>query len=240
VVILFQVFSNNSVISSFEHDLGGVKVSDRSTIKRKPERGVEERSELYSVLDEGLVAHVGIICEEEDRSYPLVIPMFYARKEDHLLLHGSVASRLLRETKKGIEVCVEVTLLDGLVLARAAVNISMNYRSVVIFGNAQEIIDHEEKAEALDAIVEHGIPGRMQDVRANTEKEVKATTVLSLPLEEYSMKVRTGPPIDDFGDFTSPAWAGVIPLGISVGKPEPELSGGERELPSYISNWRRG
>ena len=104
----------------------------------------------------------------------------------------------------------------------------------------REIIDHEEKAEALDAIVEHGIPGRMQDVRANTEKEVKATTVLSLPLEEYSMKVRTGPPIDDFGDFTSPAWAGVIPLGISVGEPEPELSGGERELPSYISNWRRG
>ncbi len=156
------------------------------------------------------------------------------------MLHGSVASRLLRQIKKGVEVCVEVTLLDAIVLARAAVNISMNYRSVVIFGNAQEIVDHEKKAEALDLLVEHGIPGRMKDVRANTEKEVKATTVLTLSLEEYSMKARTGPPIDDFGDFTSPAWAGVIPLGVSVGEPEPELSGGERSIPSYVSNWRRG
>ncbi|HJP15764.1 MAG TPA: pyridoxamine 5'-phosphate oxidase family protein [Acidimicrobiales bacterium] len=215
-------------------------MSDRSTIKRKPERGVDEKSELYAVLDEGLVAHVGIICEDEGRSYPLVIPMFYARQDDQLLLHGSVASRLLRQIKKGVEVCVEVTLLDAIVLARAAVNISMNYRSVVIFGNAQEIVDHEKKAEALDLLVEHGIPGRMKDVRANTEKEVKATTVLTLSLEEYSMKARTGPPIDDFGDFTSPAWAGVIPLGVSVGEPEPELSGGERSIPSYVSNWRRG
>ncbi len=215
-------------------------MSDRSTIKRKPERGVDEKSELYAVLDEGLVAHVGIICEDEGRSYPLVIPMFYARQDDQLLLHGSVASRLLRQIKKGVEVCVEVTLLDAIVLARAAVNISMNYRSVVIFGNAQEIVDHEKKAEALDLLVEHGIPGRMKDVRANTEKEVKATTVLTLSLEEYSMKARTGPPIDDFGDFISPAWAGVIPLGVSVGEPEPELSGGERSIPSYVSNWRRG
>ena len=214
-------------------------MSNRSNIKRKPERGVEEKSELYAVLDEGLVAHVGIICEDEGKSYPLVIPMFYARQDDQLLLHGSVASRLLRQVKKGIEVCVEITLLDGLVLARAAINISMNYRSVVIFGKAQEIVDYEKKVEALDLLVEHGIPGRMKDVRENTEKEVKATIVLTLPLEEYSMKVRSGPPIDDFGDFTSPAWAGVIPLGISVGEPEPELSGGERETPPYVSNWRR-
>ena len=215
-------------------------MSDRSTIKRKPERGIQEKSELYKVLDEGLVAHVGIICEEEGKTYPLVIPMFYARQEDQLLLHGSAASRLLRDIKKGIEVCVEITLLDGIVLARAAVNISMNYRSVVIFGKAQEIVDYEKKVEALDLVVEHGIPGRMKDVRENTEKEVKATTVLELPLDEYSMKVRTGPPIDDFGDFTSPAWAGVIPLGVLVGEPEPETSGGERSIPPYVSSWKRG
>src|SRR6185503_18099589 len=178
-----------SIMSSFLQ-------TERTTLKRLPARGVYDRALVYQILDEGFICHVGFAVEGR----PYVIPTGYARANDKLYIHGSQASRMLRTLKSGIDVCVSVTLLDGLVLARSAFNHSMNYRSVVVFGEAV-VVDEAEKLAALLAFSEHVIAGRWADVRQPTEQELKATTVLALPLKEVSAKVRSGPPIDDEDDY---------------------------------------
>ena len=171
---------------------------------------------------------------------PLVIPTGYGRIGDHLYIHGSQASRMLRTLKTGIAACVTVTLVDGLVLARSAFHHSINYRSVVIFGNAKLVDDAQEKLAALLAFSEHVIRGRWDDVREPTEQELKATTVLVLPLKEVSAKVRTGPPIDDEADYELPVWAGVIPLRVVAGEPipDPRLPN-EIGPPEYVLEYER-
>jgi uncharacterized protein len=192
--------------------------TERTILKRLPRRGVYNRELVYRILDEGFICHVGFAVDNR----PVVIPTGYARVNDQLFIHGSQASRMLRTLADGIDVCVTVTLLDGLVLARSAFNHSMNYRSVVIFGRAAMIEEREARLAALHAFSEHVIRGRWDEVREPTEQELKATTVLSLPLEEVSAKVRTGPPIDDEEDYESLVWAGVIPLRLVAGQPVPD------------------
>ncbi|MEP6741325.1 MAG: pyridoxamine 5'-phosphate oxidase family protein [bacterium] len=192
--------------------------TERTTLKRLPKRGVYDCQLVYAILDEGFICHVGFIADEK----PVVIPTGYARVDDGLYIHGSQASRMLRTLKTGIDVCVTVTLLDGLVLARSAFHHSMNYRSVVIFGKASEIEEPTAKLAALRALSEHMIPGRWDEVRQPNEQELKATTVLSLKLEEVSAKVRTGPPLDDEEDYSLNVWAGVLPLKLVVEEPVPD------------------
>jgi len=189
--------------------------TERTTLKRLPKRGVFDRDLVYQILDEGFICHVSFAVDGQ----PFVIPTGYARVGDELYIHGSQVSRMLRTLSSGIEVCVAVTLVDGLVLARSAFHHSVNYRSVVIFGRAALVAEREAKLAALFAFSEHVIPGRWDDVRQPTEQELKATTVLSLPLKEASAKVRTGPPIDDEEDYALPVWAGVLPLKLVAGAP---------------------
>lgn len=210
--------------------------TDRTTLKRLPKRGVYERELVYQILDEGFICHVGFVVEQQ----PFVIPTGYARLEDELFIHGSQASRMLRTLKAGVDVCVTVTLVDGLVLARSAFHHSLNYRSVVVFGNAKPVEDEERKMAALKAFSEHVIKGRWDDVRWPTEQEMKATTVLALPLTEASAKVRTGPPLDDEEDYELSVWAGVVPLTLSAGEPiaDPRLPKGIA-TPEYAIKYRR-
>jgi len=187
----------------------------RTTLKRLPYRGSYDRELIDQILDEGFVCHVGFAVGGQ----PFVIPTGYARVGDKLFIHGSQASRMLRTLGKGIDVCLTVTLIDGLVLARSAFHHSMNYRSVVVFGRATAIDDPEEKISALRALSEHMIPGRWDDVREPNERELQLTTVLSLSLDEASAKVRTGPPLDDDEDYELSVWAGVVPLRMVAGTP---------------------
>lgn len=180
----------------------------RTTLKRLPQRGAFDRATVYQILDEAFICHVGFVVDGQ----PFVIPTGYGRVGDKLYIHGSAASRMLRSVAKGVPVCVTVTLLDGLVLARSAFHHSVNYRSVVILGTATLIEDADEKMAALHAITEHIVPGRWAEVREPNEQELKATSVLALPLIEVSAKVRTGPPKDDEEDMTWPVWAGELPL----------------------------
>lgn len=209
---------------------------ERTVLKRHPERGSYDRDEIYRILDEGLVCHVGFVVEGQ----PFVIPTAYARTGDKLVIHGSVASRMLRALKEGIEACITVTILDGIVLARSAFHHSMNYRSVVIFGKARPITEPAEKMARLEALVEFIVPGRRADARGPSEKEVKATEVLEFPIDEASAKVRTGPPKDDLEDMELPAWAGVIPLTLtaSTPRPAPDLAAGI-EVPDYATRYAR-
>ena len=210
--------------------------TERTTLKRLPARGVYNRELVYQILDEGFICHAGFAVAGR----PFVIPTGYARANDQLYIHGSQASRMLRTLKSGLDVCVTVTLLDGLVLARSAFHHSMNYRSVVVFGQAV-LVDESEKLAALLAFSEHVIAGRWADVRQPTEQELKATTVLALPLDEVSAKVRTGPPLDDEEDYELPVWAGVIPLGLVVSGapiPDPRLKLGV-EPPRYAIDYKR-
>ena len=208
----------------------------RTALKRLPQRGSFDREEINKILDEGFICHVGFNVDGQ----PFVIPTGYARVGDSLIIHGSQASRMLRTLEQGIEVCVTVTLLDGLVLARSAFHHSMNYRSVVVFGRATKIEDRAEKLAALRALSEHMIPGRWDDVRGPNESEFRQTTVLSLPLTEASAKVRTGPPLDDEEDYALPIWAGVIPLKIDAEPPisDPKLPKGILP-PAYATRYRR-
>lgn len=192
--------------------------TDRTTLKRLPARGFYDHELVFSILDEGFICHVGFAVEGR----PVVIPTGYARVGEKLYVHGSQASRMLRTLKNGVDACVTVTLVDGLVLARSAFHHSINYRSVVIFGQAQVVNVPEEKLAALVTFSEHVIRGRWDDVREPTEQELKATTVLSLELSEVSAKVRTGPPLDDEEDYQLPIWAGVIPLRLVAGEPIPD------------------
>jgi uncharacterized protein len=180
----------------------------RTRVVRESERGVYDRDVACEILDEGFICQVGFVADGQ----PFVIPTSYGRKDNNLYIHGSAASRMLRRLDAGVPVCVTVTLLDGLVLARSVFNHSMNYRSVVVLGTATLVSDAKEKLVALRTLSEHIIPGRWTDARQPNEKELKATSVLRLPLEEFSCKVRTGPPIDDEEDYGFPTWAGVVPL----------------------------
>ena len=192
--------------------------TNRNTLKRLPKRGVYERKLVYPILDEAFICHVGFAVDGQ----PFVIPTGYARVDDRVYIHGSQISRMLRTLAGGIDVCVTVTLLDGLVLARSAFHHSINYRSVVIFGHASMVDDRDAKLAALRAFSEHVIPGRWDEARQPTQQELKATAVLTLPLEEASAKVRTGPPIDDEEDYALPIWAGVLPLRLVAGAPVPD------------------
>jgi uncharacterized protein len=210
--------------------------TERTTLKRLPLRGVYDRELIYSILDEGFICHVGFVVEGR----PYVIPTGYARSRDKLYIHGSQASRMLRTLKTGIDVCVTVTLVDGLVLARSAFNHSMNYRSAVVFGRALQVEAADEKLAALRVFSDHVISGRWEDVRQPTEQELKATTVLALPLEEVSAKVRIGPPLDDEEDYALPMWAGVIPMSLVAGRPIPDpRMGGDSKLPGYAADYKR-
>ncbi len=182
----------------------------RTRVVREPQRAVYDRSVVYQILDEGFICHVGFTVEGQ----PYVIPTSYARNNDLLYVHGSAASRMLRHAASGVPVCVTVTLLDGLVLARSIFNQSMNYRSVVVLGTAALVEDRAEKLAALQALSEHILPGRWKDTRQPNEKELKATSVLQLPIEEFSAKVRQGPVIDDEEDYSFRTWAGIIPLSM--------------------------
>jgi len=210
--------------------------TQRTTLRRLPKRGVYDRELVYRILDEGFICHVSFAVDGQ----PFVTPTGYARVDDQLFIHGSQMSRMLRTLAQGVDVCVAVTLIDGLVLARSAFHHSMNYRSVVVFGRAAMVEEREAKLAALFAFSEQVIPGRWNDVREPTEQELKATTVLSLPLVEVSAKVRTGPPLDDDEDYALNVWAGVLPLKLVAGDPlnDPRLPHGI-EPPAYTIKYRR-
>jgi len=204
---------------------GSFARTERTTLRRLPKRGSFERETVYDILDEGFVCHVAFVSGD---GRPVVIPTAYGRVGDKLYLHGARASRMLKTLGAGADVCVNVTLVDGLVLARSAFHHSINYRSVVVFGRAQVVESDEEKMSALLAFTEHVVPGRWDEVREPTKQELDSTLVLSLPLEEASAKVRTGPPVDDEEDYSLPVWAGVLPLRVSAGRavPDPRLDEG--------------
>ena len=210
--------------------------TERTTLKRLPTRAEYDRAPVYEILDEAFICHVGFVVDGQ----PFVIPTGYARMGDCLYIHGSAASRMLRALGQGIEVCVTVTLLDGLVLARSAFHHSVNYRSVVVFGRATVVEEAEEKMEALRAFTEHVVPGRWAEVRWPNETEMKATTVLALPLAEASAKIRTGPPIDDEEDHEINVWAGVLPLRLVADDAikDDRLRSGI-SLPDYVRQYRR-
>src|SRR5687767_11979783 len=189
--------------------------TDRTTVKRLASRGVYDRDTVYEILDEALICHAGFVVDGK----PVVIPTIHWRQDDTLYLHGSAASRMLRSLRDGVEACVTVTLVDGLVIARSAFHHSMNYRSAVIFGTAREVTDRAEKLIALDALVEHVLRGRSSESRPPNEKELRQTMVLALPIEEASAKVRTGGPVDDDEDYALPLWAGVVPISLAYGEP---------------------
>jgi nitroimidazol reductase NimA-like FMN-containing flavoprotein (pyridoxamine 5'-phosphate oxidase superfamily) len=220
--------------------------SARTRLVREADRAVYDRAAAYKILDEGFICHVGFVVDGQ----PFVIPTGYGRVGDNLYIHGSAASRMLRRVDEGVAVCVTVTLLDGLVLARSIFNHSMNYRSVVILGTAVAVNDAKEKLEALRLLSEHILPGRWVESRQPNVKELKATLVMRLPIEEFSAKVRQGPPVDDEEDYAFPTWAGVIPLEMVAGKPvtdprlnDPRLTDPRldpaREVPVYARQYSR-
>jgi len=211
--------------------------TERTQVKRLPKRGAYDRETVFKILDEAFVCHVGFVVEGQ----PFVIPTNFGRSGERLYLHGSAASRMLRTLSEGVPVCVTVTLTDGLVLARSAFHHSVNYRSVVVLGTARLVEDSAEKMEALRLFTEHIMKGRWDDIRWPTEQEMKGTTVLALPLEEVSAKVRTGGPIDDEADYSLPVWAGVLPLPVVPAEPIPDarLKAGT-DAPAYLKGYRRG
>ncbi|HEV2719573.1 MAG TPA: pyridoxamine 5'-phosphate oxidase family protein [Thermoanaerobaculia bacterium] len=194
--------------------------TERTKVKRLPSRGSYDHDTIYAILDEALICHVGFSVDGQ----PFVIPTIHWRDGDTLYVHGSAASRMLRTLRGGVDACVTVTLLDGLVLARSAFHHSMNYRSVVVFGSAREVSERGEKLRALERLVEHITPERAAEVRRPSESELRQTLVLALPLTEASAKVRTGPPVDDADDYKLPVWAGVIPLALQRGTPVEDVS----------------
>ncbi len=213
-----------------------LQTTEKTKLKRLPKRGSFERETIYRILDEAFVCHIGFTVDDQ----PFVIPTGYARVGDDLLIHGSSASRMMRAMAWEKQICVTVTLADGLVLARSAFHHSMNYRSVVIFGAAKLISDETEKMNALKAFTEHIIPNRWSEIRPPNANELKVTTILSLPLKEASAKIRTGNPVDDDEDYTLDVWAGIIPLKISAGKPidDAKLKDGIK-VPLSVSAYKR-
>ncbi len=210
-----------------------VPTSDRTRVRRLSERGHYDADTIHAILDEALICHVGFVVE----GMPVVIPTIHWREGDTLYFHGSAASRMLRSLKGGVDACVTVTLLDGLVLARSAFHHSMNYRSVVVFGKAHEVGD-DEKVRVLESLVEHVVRGRSKDIRPPNQKELRQTLVLAMSIDEASAKIRTGGPVDDDEDYALPIWAGVLPLKLTPG----EAVGDGREVgdvPEYVREYRR-
>ena len=210
--------------------------SPRTTVRRMPKRGAYDRATIESILDEGLICHLGFAVDGQ----PYVLPTIYARVGGEVLLHGSAASRMLRALGDGVAMCLTVTLLDGLVLARSAFHHSVNYRSAVLLGTARAVLDNDEKTRALRAIVDHVLADRWQAVRVPNEQELKATTVLALSLSEASAKIRTGGPIDDEEDYALPIWAGHLPLALVAGVavPDTRLTAGI-PIPAGLAGYRR-
>ena len=210
--------------------------TERTRVVREAQRGVYDRESIYKILDEGFVCHVGFSVEGQ----PYVIPTLFARAGDAIYFHGSAASRMLRNLSEGISVCVTVTLTDGFVLARSVFNHSMNYRSVVALGKAMLVDAPDEKLKALHAFTEKILPGRWNEARQPSEKELKSTSILRLSLTEVSAKIRTGPPQDDAPDYALPVWAGVIPLQLVPGAPiRDERCDASIPTPPYAANYRR-
>jgi hypothetical protein len=210
--------------------------TERTKVRRLPDRGKYDAESVYGILDEAFICHVGFVVDGQ----PYVIPTGFARVNDTLYIHGSAASRMLRTLADGVQVCVTVTLIDGIVMARSGFHSSMNYRSVVILGRAMPVEGRDEKLAALAAFSEQVMPGRWKDLRETTDAELKGTLVLSLPLKEVSAKVRTGPPKDDEADYALPLWAGVVPLKLTSGTPiDDPLLPKEIEPPGYARNYKR-
>jgi nitroimidazol reductase NimA-like FMN-containing flavoprotein (pyridoxamine 5'-phosphate oxidase superfamily) len=207
----------------------------RAAVKRLPKRASYDPAVIHAILDEGLVCHVGF--QADGQVY--VIPMSYARVGDRLLLHGSRKSRLMRALGAGKDVCVTVTLLDGLVLARSVFHHSMNYRSVCVFGRARRVTGNKARSDGLEALVEHLVPGRTRDARAPNPKELAATELVEVVLEETSAKIRTGPPVDDEADLDLPVWAGVLPASVVWGPPAAAPAGAGAPVPRYVGEYRR-
>jgi len=209
----------------------------RTTVRRKPTRGVYDRETVFAILDEALICHVGF---NDAEGRPVVIPTGYGRKGERLYLHGSAASRMLRSVAEGIPVCIEVTIIDGMVLARSTFHHSMNYRSVVIFGTAVPVTEEAEKFEALRIITEHLVPGRWADARVPAPQEMKGTAVLYVDLEEVSAKIRTGGPIDDDEDMDLPVWAGVVPIRLVADTPiADDKLRVAAQVPDYATHYKR-
>jgi hypothetical protein len=215
---------------------GSFEPTARTRLRRRPQRGRFERATVQAILDEALVCHVGFA----DDGHPVVIPMTFARAGDVLYLHGAPKNRMLGLLESGAPACVTVTLLDGVVLARSAFHQSMNYRAVMLFGTAVAVTDPAESDAALRAIVEHVIPGRLADVRPPSPEEVAGTLVLRFPIREASAKIRAGGPLDDEADYAIPTWAGVVPLRLVAGAPEPDarLAAGAK-VPPYAERYER-
>jgi uncharacterized protein len=214
-----------------------MNVTERSQLRRLPKRGSHEVKVIHEILDAAFLAHVGFNVNGQ----PFVIPTLFGRDDETLYIHGSAASRMLRQLDTGVPACVTVTHVDGLVLARSAFHHSMNYRSVVAFGTAKLIEDPARKVEALRVISEHLIKGRWDDVRQPNDKELRATAVLEFTIDEASAKIRTGPPLDDEEDYALPVWAGVLPLHMSAETPVPDqrlIAGAQ--LPEYARQYRNG
>ncbi|MBX7055288.1 MAG: pyridoxamine 5'-phosphate oxidase family protein [Pyrinomonadaceae bacterium] len=213
-----------------------LKPTDKTTLKRIPKRGNFDREVINSILDEAFICHVGFVADGQ----PYVIPTAYGRVGNDLYVHGSSASRLMRSLADGIDICVTVTLIDGLVLARSAFHHSINYRSIVIIGNAEMVTGDDEKRKALESFTEHLIPGRWNDVRPPTDLELKATIVLRLPINEASAKMRTGDPVDDEADYSLNVWAGVLPLALKAGEPIPDARLDPNIEPQeYVQRYKR-
>lgn len=239
LVVTFRLFTESHRDISGSDTLWKMSqpLTPRTRVTREPERAVYDRAVAYKILDEGFICHVGFVIDGQ----PFVIPTSYGRKDDSLYIHGSAASRMLRALDRGVVVCVTVTLLDGLVLARSIFNHSMNYRSVVVLGTAVAVEEQGEKLEALRVLSEHIVPGRWKEARPPNEKELKATLVMRLPIAEFSAKVRQGAPVDDEEDYAFPVWAGVIPLttvaGVAVDDPRLDVG---RVVPAYVAGYGRG
>jgi uncharacterized protein len=210
--------------------------TERTKVRRLPDRGKYDSESVYGILDEAFICHVGFVVE----SQPYVIPTGFARVGDTLYIHGSAASRMLRTLADGVQIGVTVTLIDGIVMARSGFHSSMNYRSVVILGRATQVEGRDEKLAAMAAFSEQVMPGRWKDLRETTDAELKGTLVLSLPLKEVSAKVRSGPPKDDEVDYALPLWAGIVPLKLTAGNPinDPRLPTGI-DPPGYARNYKR-
>ena len=208
--------------------------TERTRLLRLPERAAYDRATVHAILDEGFLCHVGFVAGGQ----PYAIPTGYARVGETIYLHGSTGSRL--GLRPGMDICVTVTLLDGLVLARSAFHHSMNYRSVMVLGRTRAVRAPEEKDAALRALVEHIVPGRTEEVRGPDGRELAATAVLALPLAEVSAKVRTGPPKDDDPDYDLPIWAGVLPLALTPGDPVPDpVLDPSIAPPDHVATWAR-
>ena len=213
-----------------------IPVTPRTKLSRLPARGSHEREVINQILDEAFICHVGFVADGQ----PFVIPTGFGRKDDHLYIHGSAASRMLKNLAAGVPMCVTVTLLDGLVMARSMFHHSMNYRSVVVLGTATPVTEREEKIAALHIISDHIVRGRWNEVRELNDNELKQTAVLKLPIEEASAKVRTGPPKDEAEDYDLPIWAGVLPIAMKLGEPVPDPAlRVQAEVPGSVRKYAR-